>query len=170
MLLLQKLGWAIGFLLAIATSQLPEFAQQYRQRLGGAIDEINRILAEFDQDAFNAKLTRAEAIERLRANADPLISQRGVRIQQSQERVARLERQLKAFESAGSLARLAVFAQDYDHGVASGAWKNFEPAAPLTAEGLMAALAGFIAGWTAWRLALWPLSRRSRFKQGSATA
>ena len=40
---LRRLGLAIGLLVAAVASQAPEFAQQYRQRLGGAIDEINRM-------------------------------------------------------------------------------------------------------------------------------
>ena len=29
------------------TSQLPEFAQQYRQRLGGAIDALEQVMTDF---------------------------------------------------------------------------------------------------------------------------
>jgi len=45
--------------LALAGSQIPEFAQQYRQRLGGAIDELNRMIAQFDSEAAGQSLTRA---------------------------------------------------------------------------------------------------------------
>ena len=37
-------AFVIGLLLGFALSQTPEFAQQYRQRLGGAIDELQRIV------------------------------------------------------------------------------------------------------------------------------
>jgi len=36
---------------AIALIAGLEFAQQYRQRIGGALDELRRIVAEFDAEA-----------------------------------------------------------------------------------------------------------------------
>ena len=36
---------------ALTASQLPEFAQQYRQRLGGALEELRQVVADFDADA-----------------------------------------------------------------------------------------------------------------------
>ncbi|MBV9433737.1 MAG: DUF2937 family protein, partial [Hyphomicrobiales bacterium] len=36
----RTLSLAIALLAALAFSQLPEFTQQYAQRLGGAIDEL----------------------------------------------------------------------------------------------------------------------------------
>ena len=35
-------AFVIGLLLGFVLSQTPEFAQQYRQRLGGAVDELQR--------------------------------------------------------------------------------------------------------------------------------
>ena len=35
------------------TSQLPEFAQQYRQRMGGAIDALSQVVTDFREDAAN---------------------------------------------------------------------------------------------------------------------
>jgi len=161
---LRRLGLAIGLLVAAVASQAPEFAQQYRQRLGGAIDEINRMLAEFDQDSTNNRMTRSEGVEHLRRSPDNLVSQRGVRVQQSEERVARLETQLKDFQSAGSFGRLAVLARDFDRGIASRAWASFEPATPLTMEGLVTAAVGFLTGLGLWKMIIWPLTRRRRVK------
>src|SRR5258708_3513030 len=46
---------AVAFVVALMTgmtlSQVPEFAQQYRQRLGGAIDELALIITHFDEGA-----------------------------------------------------------------------------------------------------------------------
>ena len=42
---------------ALTASQLPEFTQQYRQRLGGAVDELLRVVADFDADAARNPLT-----------------------------------------------------------------------------------------------------------------
>jgi len=162
MFILRRLGLAIGLLVAAVTSQLPEYAQQYRQRLGGAIDEINRMLADFDADAAREHMTRAQGVEALRRNPDRFVSQRGLRLAESKARVIRLDDQLKGFEKAGSFGRLVAMARDYDAGIAARAWESFEPALPLTLEGLVAALSGFFAALAIWRMVLWPLNRRRR--------
>ena len=48
---------------AVTTSQLPEFAQQYRQRLGGAVDELRTIVQRFDADAQAAGMDRTQALD-----------------------------------------------------------------------------------------------------------
>ena len=54
---------AVGFgvLGGFLASQGPEFSQQYRQRLGGAIDELNRVVARFDSkvEPMSPELTAA---------------------------------------------------------------------------------------------------------------
>ena len=65
-------AFALGLLGAVTASQGPEFAQQYRQRLGGSIDELHRIVARFDADAAANGETRERAIGRLRGNPDDL--------------------------------------------------------------------------------------------------
>jgi hypothetical protein len=47
----RRLALAIAVLAGLIGSQGPEFAQQYRQRLGGALEELHRIIAEFDAEA-----------------------------------------------------------------------------------------------------------------------
>jgi hypothetical protein len=44
----RRLALAIAVLAGLIGSQGPEFAQQYRQRLGGTLEEIKRIVSEFD--------------------------------------------------------------------------------------------------------------------------
>jgi hypothetical protein len=64
-MLSRTLSLAIGLLCAIAAAQLPELAQQYRQRLGGAIDEVRVIVERFDTDAATNQLNREQALTRL---------------------------------------------------------------------------------------------------------
>ena len=75
-MLLRRLAIAIGLLCALLGSQLPEFAQQYRQRLGGALDELNRMIAQFDAEASGQSLTRDQGLDHLKTNDDPLARQR----------------------------------------------------------------------------------------------
>ena len=174
MFMLRWLSLAFALTSAALTSQLPEFAQQYRQRLGGALDELNRVLAEFDLDAKTSNMTRAQAIARLRGDADAFIKQRGNRIADTDLRAARLAFQQKNFETAGAFSRALVMARDYDAGLAARAWQDFRPAAPLTIEGFVYGAIGFFCGLGLWNLAGWPIGRRRRrlaaLKNGGAPA
>ena len=66
-----------GLIGGVIAAQGPEFAQQYAQRLGGALDELRRQIETLDSDAQATGETRDSAIERLRANADALVARRG---------------------------------------------------------------------------------------------
>lgn len=48
-----------------ATSQFPEFSQQYAQRLGGAVDALAEVVADFDASAQAEGLTRTQALEQM---------------------------------------------------------------------------------------------------------
>ena len=56
-MLARRLALAIGLLCGLIGTQWPEFSQQYRQRLGGALDELSRIVAAFDAEAASRSLT-----------------------------------------------------------------------------------------------------------------
>ncbi|MEF2547859.1 DUF2937 family protein [Aurantimonas sp. E1-2-R+4] len=58
-------------------SQSVEFTQQYLQRLGGAVDEIEMVVARFDAGAARAGVSRDAALKRLRGNSDPLAARQG---------------------------------------------------------------------------------------------
>lgn len=135
-----------ALLLGLMLSQAPEFAQQYRQRLGGALDELEAIVARFTADARRQGLEPRAAIDRLAANPDPLARDRGADMDLVLDRRDRLARQLTAFEHAGPFARMAELVIDFDPDLARGAWNAFEPAVPVTIEGAAAAGAGVLSG------------------------
>ncbi|SDU36650.1 DUF2937 family protein [Stappia sp. ES.058] len=127
------------------TSQLPEFAQQYRQRMGGAIDALSQVVTDFREDATRHGLSVPEALQRLENAQDPLVVLRGRRMEQSLDRLAALTRQRAALQEAGPFGRLGVFVTDLDPQLASATYRDFEPAVPVTMEGAIAAGGGFLA-------------------------
>lgn len=143
-MILRRIFFALAVLAGLCASQLPEFAQQYRQRLGGAIDELARIVADFDREAQGHGLTREAAIARLKTNADPLASGRGLAMAETTARMDRLSWQRDVMNRATPLRGLAVALTDLDPAVARGAMQDYEPALPLTTEGLLSALVGFL--------------------------
>ncbi len=103
-----------------ATSQLPEFTQQYRQRLGGAIDALEEILADFNRDAARYGLTSAEAIARQKSSEDPFIRARGDSMLNAEIRLSRLKLQREELETAGPLDRMIIFARGFDPTLGAG--------------------------------------------------
>ena len=139
---------AVAFVVALMTgmtlSQVPEFAQQYRQRLGGAIDELALIIAHFDEGAARSGYDRAGALALMARNAERLIRDMGADMQRNIERYRRLVEQQQAFTNAGPFGRLVVFVQDFDRPLVENALRDFEPAVPTTIEGVAFTAGGFI--------------------------
>ena len=163
-MLARRLALAIAVLAGLIGSQAPEFAQQYRQRLGGALEELNRIVSEFDAEVQRHNLSRAEALKRLEDNSDPLARERGEDMDRAIDRSERLNAQIRAMNSAGPLLRLYVVATNFDPEIAHSALDNYEPAEPLSVGALTAGGLAALWGWAATRLVAWPLGRRSRLR------
>ena len=143
------LAMAIGLFGALAASQMPEFAQQYRQRLGGAIEELRRVVNRFDTSAQTSGLSRDQAITRLREQSEPLARREGEAMNDLVDRLDRMQRQRDAFASAGPFQRLLVLFREVDPGLARATYLDFEPAVPATSEGVVAAGGGFALCWAA---------------------
>ena len=168
-ILLRRLGLFFALLAGGVASQVPEYAQQYRQRLGGALDELNTIVQKFDADSTSAGLTRETAMSRLAANADPFIKSQGVQMRENVARTQRLTRQAQAFAAAGPFTRINALAKDFDPQIARRAYDAFEPALPMTLEGIVSAFFGFIGGFTFMKFLGWPV-RRAKARADAAKA
>jgi hypothetical protein len=141
------IAFGLGIFGGIVASQGPEYSQQYRQRLGGAIDELQRVIARFDADASTNNETQESAIARLRSSTDDLVSRQGVAMQANVERLGRLQTHREAMNQAGPFARVALMLRDGDQDVMEAAYRDFEPAVPVTEEGLLSTAIGFITVW-----------------------
>jgi hypothetical protein len=162
----RRLALAIGLLFAVIGAQWPEFAQQYRQRLGGALDELNRMIAEFDSQAQSQSLTREQGLERLELNDDPLARQRADAVNEEIDRAGRLARQKEAFADAGAVNRLVTLVENFDAATMAQAWRDFEPALPVTGEAFIIGGAALVVGWSLTHVVAWPIRRRMRQGRG----
>ncbi len=158
----RRLALFFALVLGLALTQLPEFAEQYRQRLGGAIDELSAVVARFDSDSQQQGLTEQGGIERLRANPDPFVKGRGTQMQDVAVRLQRLVETHKAMEDAGPVGRLATLATGYDSMVANRALQSFQPAVPASGEALVLGAIGFVFGGGLIHLAGRAFRRRPR--------
>jgi hypothetical protein len=155
-----------GLALGIVLSQFPEYAQQYTQRLGGAVDELRIITEEFDSAATSAGMTRETALGRFSATSDDFIQGRGQSMADTFERYEQLSATLAEIRGADAVGRLTLLPRFMDTEIGSRALENFQPAVPVTIEGLGYAGGGFLVGYLLSsgfvRLLMLPFRRRER--------
>ena len=155
-----RTSFALALLSGLAFSQAPEFAQQYRQRLGGAIDELQRQVDGFAADAGALGLTPEQGMARLAQSEDSLARLRGENAQRNVERLVRLREQDVAMRGGGALEMTLAILANPDLGVASGAYEDFKPALPLTSDGAVCTGTGFLGGLGFFQLIGLPFRRR----------
>lgn len=136
----------MGLAGAVSASQLPEFTQQYRQRIGGAIDELRRIVQRFDDNARLENLDRAGWLARKRSNADPAVRREADHTERDVERLARLEKQRVTLAQSGPATRIVHFLTGFDGDLVKETYRDFKPAVPVSMEGFFSAGAGFLLG------------------------
>jgi hypothetical protein len=139
--LVDGIGAAAG---AAGGSQLPEFVQQYLQRLGGHRDEAFRFVQQLKAQGAEA----SSAVVTL-----------------AQERADSLARAFDAIAQTDGLLRPAVFLRYADVDVAQATMELFRPAVPLTPAGLLYGGLGLLAGIVLVNLVIFPFRlfrRRAR--------
>lgn len=129
---------------AVLFSQVPEFMQQYLQRLGGHLDEARRQLLRFQQTAEQSGLTLTKFIGQTSANADPAVAKLGAVMTESVTRVDTLAAAQDAIAHATLWSRPFVFLQHIDTAIARATWQIYQPAVPTTVEGLVYSLTGML--------------------------
>lgn len=143
---------ATALFAAFLASQAPEFAQQYRQRLGGAVDELARVVADFDRDAKEAGLDRNGAVAFMKSARETLIHLRGISIEAAIRRYDRLRSQQEAFERSGPIGKVEVLVASPDKPLVNATLRSYAPAVPTTPAGLVMAAAGFLAVYLVYLL------------------
>jgi hypothetical protein len=138
-----------GLVGAAILCQEPEFLQQYRQRLDSAIDVLQQQARDFDATAAGQSLDRAGALERLKRNADPLAAAQGTDREAAFGRLNQLRQEQAELDEPNPARRFGLLLSNLDRPVAEATLRNFVPAAPLSLEGGVFALAGLLAGMLA---------------------
>jgi hypothetical protein len=123
---------------------LPEFMQQYLQRLEGHLDEARLQLDHFKQAAAQSGMTLDQLIAGAVQNPDPSMGRLGGVVQALVARVDGLAAADAALRHASIWSRPFVFAAHLDSGIAKATWAIFRPAVPTTFEGLAYAGAGVV--------------------------
>jgi hypothetical protein len=150
---------------AIVFSQVPEFMQQYLQRLGGHLDEARRQVQQFEHAAAQSGLTVGKLIGQTAANGDPAVARLGGVMKEAVMRVDTLAAAQSAVEHASLWSRPFVFVQHLDPAIARATWAVFKPAVPTTIEGLVYALLGMLILMAVYSLIKYPFTRTRQRSQ-----
>jgi hypothetical protein len=142
-MIFRSIALVIALAGAFVASQVPEFAQQYRQRLGGAVDELARVIDNFDGDAAASGTDRSGGLALMARNSEPLVRAQAVTMARTIIRYDRLLKQQAAIQSSTPFVRLTAFFQDFDRPLVESTLRNYEPAVPATSEGVVFAVIGF---------------------------
>jgi hypothetical protein len=128
----------------VLCSQLPEFIQQYLQRLGGHLDEARRQLEQFREVAAKSGLTLDQLAAKSQANTETSVARLGQLMHDTADRVDTLAAADTAIRGASIFTRPFVFLQHVDLSIARSTWAIFRPAVPTTVEGVLYAAIGVL--------------------------
>ena len=149
-------------------SQAPEFAQQYRQRIGGAVDELKTVVTDFDKDAASSAMSRGEALSALVGSGEKFTHERGLSMGRNVERFSRLEKQQKTIENANPFMRPLVVMKNPDAQIIHNAWEIFQPAIPLNSAGALYGGSGAFIAWLLARTGIAGVRKRRRRRSDAA--
>ncbi len=151
---------------AVLFCQLPEFIQQYLQRLGGRLDEARRQLAQFTDVAAQSKLTLADFITRTSHNADESVARLANVMSETVTRVDSLNAADLAIRNASLWEKPFVFLTHLDPSIARATLSIYKPAVPTTIEGLVYAVLGMLVILGLYHgLIRYPLVRAAKLRQ-----
>jgi hypothetical protein len=130
---------------------VPSFIAQYRQRLGGRLDQVSADLAPFQAIAkhdFGGNL--AKLIGYHIASQDPTFRREGVALQSMVDAAARLREALQAL-NADLFHQCWYLLRHPDYDLLRSTWSAYQPGFTLTMEGALFAL---VLGLIVWLLFL----------------
>lgn len=139
--LLDKIFFALGVILFL---QLPQFIDQYTQRIGGYVDSQKSQISEYQTLAdrhFNGDLSAY--IQRLRENQDPVIADSARQIDAFINHSDDLAQEAVVYESKPLWYTIPYFIGHFRVDLVKGTAKNFTPGMPIN---LWSWLYGLIGG------------------------
>jgi len=150
----------VAALCALVCSQVPEFMQQYYQRLGGAVEEVGRIVRQFTEDSSRSGYERSAALRVMANNSERLVRDQATRMQENITRFDRLRGQQEVMRDSDALARFTAFLMDFDQPLAKKTYDAYRLA--LSVEGAFFAAFGFLISWLVLFVVTAPFRSRSR--------
>ena len=139
---MRTLSLVLAVSAAVLASQAPEFSQQYRQRLGGALAELSAVRADFLRDAERSGLSPSRALVFMSRSPIAFIRDRGASMERTLARHDRLARQSRELDAAVPALRPLAVLSATDGKILRDTWASFVPAVPVDPAGLIWTLLG----------------------------
>jgi len=138
----------------LAGGCIPGFIQQYRQRVGGRLDQVQIDLAPFQEIARRYHGGDMDALVRHHlASADATFHAEGEALQAMLASLSRLQAMAEGL--AGTLwQQIAYLLRHYDNSIGAATWRDHVPTFSLEPDGLIVALAVGVTCWLLFQL-LW---------------
>ncbi len=141
-----KLVWALidkltFFAAALLGMQVPMWLVQYKQRLGGQLDEASLHLSRYQSIAdthTSGDLT--QLINQFRVSADPATRDTGHVIWQLHDRVEDLGRQMVALDQSNIFQQLLHLGRYFNPDLAQATLHDFQPGLVLSLDALLLAI------------------------------
>lgn len=146
--MLKFLSWLFDRLFvvlgALMGSQVPEFIQQYTQRLGGHVDELSHLLSMMKQSAALSNKSLENYIQKFMSNGDPDFVLQGKFMSSILSRWEQLTHSLYSLMESSIWAKPYVFFVNVDSEIFASTVKSYHPGFALTVEGLLYAALGAV--------------------------
>jgi hypothetical protein len=136
----------------LASGCVPSFIAQYRQRVGGRLDQVLSDLKPFQQIAqrnFGGSLDAL--IQHHRASVDAAFPQEGTAIQQMVDAAARLREAVRGLDT-DLYGQFAWLLRHADPDLARATWSAWQPSFDLSYQGLTFAACAGLTMWLAFLL------------------
>lgn len=137
-----RVSAALGALILV---QFPNFVVNYLQRLGGHIDELKRMLDQYNQAAAMTGKTFEQYVILHKTSNVPEIAQTGRIIESSAERYLALKSALDEISQSPSLLKFFAFLKNADYEIFKSTLVNYTPGFSFNTECIFYALAGLAA-------------------------
>jgi hypothetical protein len=137
---------------AFICSQIPEFMQQYIQRLSGHVDELHRLLNQMRQVAAYSNKNLEQYIDKFISSSDSDYVHQGEFIQGMLSRWEDLHHALFHITNSSMWVRPYAFLREFQYDIAHSTFVSFQPGISLSAEGLCYAGGGILIGWAFYQI------------------
>jgi len=124
--------------------QIPAFIIQYKQRLGGHVDELSRLIAQYKSSAAKYGKTVEEYIAlHLNSGVNEIVST-GEFMTENMKRFDELSLALKNLSESSGITKLFVFFKSMDLDILRGTYKDFVPGISFNLESIAYCIVGVI--------------------------
>lgn len=137
---------------AFLGSQIPEFLQQYVQRLAGHVDELKYIIDQLSQLASASNKSLEQYIQKFVHSSDLDFVKQGEFMQALVTRWQNLNDSLRSLAQSSYFERPFVFLKEMNYPIAQETFYSYQAGINLTLEGLGYTAIGIIVGILLYQL------------------